>query len=196
MTISIKRKSSIYYIDNKRFYAEMQKYIAACKEAEECGDEYPIIPNYIGECFYKIASKLSSKPNFSGYTYKEDMIGDAIETCVKYVKSFNPEKSVNPFSYFTQIVSNAFLHRIHKEKKQQYVKYKSMENMLMHNENYSSQDSDSMLVLTPDVFENSNKIIASFEDTIQKSKKKKEDKLAERKALEEFIDLEDTENET
>jgi DNA-directed RNA polymerase specialized sigma24 family protein len=183
-------KTSVYYIDNKRFYQEMKAYLELCKEAEETADEYPIIPNYIGECFYKIATKLATRPNFSSYTYKEEMIGDAIENCIHYVKSFNPEKSLNPFAYFTQVAWNSFVTRINKEKKQQYVKYKSMEYMIVNNSNFSSQVSDIGHIITPEFHENTQKFISSFEENIEKSKRKKEEKKEERKALENFIEEE------
>jgi len=182
--MAAKKRTSVYYIDNKRFYEEMKKYIESCREAVAAEKEIPIIPNYIGECFYKIATKLSNKPNFMNYSYKDEMIGDGIENCIHYIKSFNPDKSTNPFSYFTQIVWHSFIHRIQKEKKQQYVKYKSMQNMLIHNENFSSQDSDGGHIISAEFHENTQRFIATFENNIQKNKKKKEEK----KALENFIE--------
>lgn len=122
------------YIDNKQFYALLIEYKKKCKEAEENGNDVPRIPENIGNCFYLIASKLSSRPNFVNYTYKDEMISDALENCVVAVHSFNPEKSSNPFSYFTQIIWYAFIRRIEKEKKQTYVKYKSLENLIIDNE--------------------------------------------------------------
>ena len=59
--------------------------------------------------FLKIANHLSFKPNFVNYMFKEDMISDGIENCVQYVHNFDPEKSQNPFAYFTQIIHYAFL---------------------------------------------------------------------------------------
>ena len=82
----------------------------------------PPVTNYIGECFLKIATHLSYRPNFINYTYRDEMISDGIENCLQYVKNFNPEKSSNPFAYFTQIIYYAFLRRIQKEKKQTHVK--------------------------------------------------------------------------
>lgn len=87
----------------------------------------PPIPEYVAECILAIANRLALKPNFSGYTYKDDMIGDAIENCIQYVDNFDPTKSKNPFAYFTQIIYYAFLRRIDKEKKQTYIKFKSLE---------------------------------------------------------------------
>jgi DNA-directed RNA polymerase specialized sigma24 family protein len=95
---------------------------ASIKEAEEKGEPKPRITNYLGECFLKIATHLSYKPNFVNYMFKDDMICDGIENCVQYINNFNPEKSTNPFAYFTQIIHYAFLRRIQKEKKQVYIK--------------------------------------------------------------------------
>ena len=100
-----------------------------CKQAKEFGVDPPPITNYIGECFLKIATHLSYRPNFINYTYREEMISDGIENCLQYVHNFNPEKSDNPFAYFTQIIYYAFLRRIQKEKKQAHVKNKMIENM-------------------------------------------------------------------
>ena len=101
-------KKKIHYVDNKKFLEELKKWKDKCQEAEEAGDERPQITNYIGECFLKIANGLSYKPNFINYTYRDEMISDGIENCLQYVKNFNPEKSQNPFAYFTQIIYYAF----------------------------------------------------------------------------------------
>lgn len=177
------KKGSIYYIDNKLFYEEMKLYKQKCLEAEESGSEYPKIPDYIGECFYKIANKLSNKPNFINYSYKEEMIGDGIENCIKYVKSFNPDKSTNPFAYFTQVVWNSFIYRIGKEKKEQYVKYKSFETLILTNSNFTIQEGDlPNHVVFAELHENTQRFISSFEETADNNKKKKE-----KKALENFL---------
>jgi hypothetical protein len=115
------------YINNKEFYALLVEYKLACNEAEKRGTERPRIPEGVGKCFYMIASRLSSKANFIGYTYKDEMVSDALENCVMAVHNFDPEKSKNPFAYFTQIIWYAFLRRIEKEKRQTYIKYKSLE---------------------------------------------------------------------
>ena len=87
----------------------------------------PKITNYLGECFLKIATHLSYKPNFVNYMFREDMISDGIENCVQYIHNFDPAKSSNPFAYFTQIIHYAFLRRIQKEKKQLEIKTKIIE---------------------------------------------------------------------
>ena len=121
------RAKSEHYVDNKRLYAEMVEYLNGVKEAEESDSTPPRIPEYIGECLLKISTRLSTKPNFINYTYRDEMISDGIENCINYIGNFNPEKSTNPFAYFTQIIYYAFLRRIEKEKKQSYIKYKMLE---------------------------------------------------------------------
>ena len=121
-----KRKSE-HYVNNKEFLEALINYRAKCQRAEEAGEARPVIPRYIGECFLKIANHLSYKPNFVNYMFREDMISDGIENCVQYIKNFNPEKSSNPFAYFTQIIHYAFLSRIQKEKRQIDIRSKIIE---------------------------------------------------------------------
>jgi hypothetical protein len=118
-----------HYVDNKQFLVEMIKWKKEIREAEDSGDERPPVSEYIGQCFLKIAERLCSKSNFVNYPYKDEMIGDGIENCLMYAHNFNPRKSKNPFSYFTQIIYYAFLRRIEKEKKQAYVKFKLTETL-------------------------------------------------------------------
>tara|TARA_B100001175_G_scaffold304964_1_gene301540 strand:- start:173 stop:661 length:489 start_codon:yes stop_codon:yes gene_type:complete len=122
-----KRKRSVHYVNNKEFLAALIAYKKDVAEAEELGKDKPRITNYLGECFLKIATHLSFKPNFVNYIFKDDMISDGIENCVQYIHNFNPEKSQNPFAYFTQIIHYAFLRRIQKEKKQLEIKNKILE---------------------------------------------------------------------
>lgn len=124
-----KELNNDHYVDNKQFLAEMIKWKKEIREAEDSGDDRPPVSNYIGECFLKIAERLCSKSNFMNYPYKDEMIGDGIENCLMYAHNFNPRKSKNPFSYFTQIIYYAFLRRIEREKKQAYIKFKLTENM-------------------------------------------------------------------
>ena len=122
-----KRKRSEHYVNNKEFLEAICEYKRKVKVAAENGDPKPRITNYLGECFLKIATHLSYKPNFVNYMFREDMICDGIENCVQYIHNFNPEKSSNPFAYFTQIIHYAFLRRIQKEKKQMEIRSKIIE---------------------------------------------------------------------
>ena len=135
------RKKSEHYVNNKEFLEAIINYRARVSKhfIENFGREptkedrskhwpgKPPITNYIGECFLKIATHLSYKPNFVNYMFREDMISDGIENCVQYIHNFDPEKSKNPFAYFTQIIHFAFLRRINKEKKQLEIKTKIIE---------------------------------------------------------------------
>ena len=122
-----KRKRSEHYVNNKEFLAALIRYQEDIEIARLQDKTKPVIPRYIGECFLKIANHLSFKPNFVNYMFKEDMISDGIENCVQYIHNFNPEKSRNPFAYFTQIIHYAFLRRIQREKRQLEIKNKIIE---------------------------------------------------------------------
>lgn len=115
------------YVNNKEFLEAIIVYRKKVAAAKKAGKSKPIVPNYIGECFLKIATHLSYKPNFVNYMFREDMICDGIENCLQYIDNFDPEKSSNPFAYFTQIIYYAFLRRIQKEKRQLEIKTKILE---------------------------------------------------------------------
>lgn len=125
----IELPTSSHYVDNKKFLQALIDYKVLVDEAKELNKPQPQVPNYIGECFIKIATHLSYKSNFINYTFKDDMISDGIENCLTAVAKFDPSKSANPFAYYTQIVYFAFIRRIQKEKKQQATKYKMIENI-------------------------------------------------------------------
>ena len=121
------RKKSEHYVNNKQLLEALIVYRAKVATAKENDLPKPRITNYLGECFLKIATHLSYKPNFVNYMFREDMISDGIENCVQYIHNFDPENSRNPFAYFTQIIHYAFLRRIQKEKKQLDIKNKIIE---------------------------------------------------------------------
>ena len=121
------KTKSEHYVNNKAFLNAIVIYRNQCLRAEEAGDPRPRITNYLGECFVKIATHLSYKPNFVNYMFREDMISDGIENCVQYINNFDPAKSSNPFAYFTQIIHYAFLRRIQKEKRQMDIRAKIIE---------------------------------------------------------------------
>ena len=135
------KKKTEHYVNNKELLEAMIVYRSKVESSflkkydrkptkedrAKHWDGKPPIPNYLGECFLKIATHLSYKPNFVNYMFREDMISDGIENCVQYIHNFDPEKSTNPFAYFTQIIHYAFLRRIQKEKKQLDIKTKIIE---------------------------------------------------------------------
>tara|TARA_B100000902_G_scaffold28328_2_gene34086 strand:+ start:925 stop:1470 length:546 start_codon:yes stop_codon:yes gene_type:complete len=120
----ISKKKPEHYVNNKEFLLAMTEYKRLVNESVKNNQPKPPVTNYIGECFLKIANHLSYRPNFINYTFRDDMISDGIENCLQYLDNFNPEKSNNPFAYFTQIIYYAFVRRIQKEKKQVVIKQK------------------------------------------------------------------------
>ena len=125
----MKPKDKPHYVNNKDFSQAVVDYVASANAAKARGEEEPKITEYIGECFLKITEGLSHKSNFSGYTYREEMVMDAVENCLKAIGNYNLEAATrtgkpNAFAYFTQITWYAFLRRITKEKKQQEIKLK------------------------------------------------------------------------
>jgi hypothetical protein len=121
-------KAKAHYVDNKKFYTVLLQYKKDIDQAKKDKKTKPRIPEYVGECLFKIANRLSTKPNFINYTYRDEMISDGIENCISYLDNFDPEKSTNPFAYFTQIIYFAFLRRIQKERKHLYIKQKTLLN--------------------------------------------------------------------
>ena len=121
------KKQPEHYVNNKEFTAAVAEHNALYKKAISEDVTPPRMTEYIGESIYKIATRLSTRPNFINYTYRDEMICDAIENCLQYLHNFNVEKSNNAFAYVTQICYYAFLRRIQKEKKQVFIKQQSIE---------------------------------------------------------------------
>lgn len=111
-------RKPVMYVNNAEFLDAFKKYIAEREQCKIDGKEAPRIPEEIGSAFIQIATRLSTRHNFNGYTYREEMVSDGIVNAVEAVNSFDPEKSANPFGYFTQVIFWAFLRRIEKEKKE------------------------------------------------------------------------------
>lgn len=130
----MKKRKAVNYINNKDLFEVMSKFYYDCKEAKEQERQTPKIPEYVGKCFLQICNKLSSRSNFANYTYRDEMVEDGIENCIMAVYGFNPERSSNPFAYFTQIAWNAFIRRIKREKKETYIKHKNFENNILLDE--------------------------------------------------------------
>ena len=127
-----KPREKPHYVNNKQFSQSVVDYVMSVNEAREKMQDEPRITEYIGSCFLKIAEGLSHKPNFVGYTYREEMVMDAVENCIKAIMNYDVKKATrtglpNAFAYFTQITYFAFLRRIAKEKKQQDIKEKYMD---------------------------------------------------------------------
>jgi len=97
-----------YYVDPELFKQEIGKYY----ETEVC-------THYLGDCLNKIAAGLGYSPCFIGYSYRDEMSGDAIVKMFSALKrkKYDMTSDSNPFSYFTTIAFHAFINRIKKEKK-------------------------------------------------------------------------------
>jgi hypothetical protein len=173
-------KPGKHYINNGDFLQALIEY----KKRKLSNPNEPI-PNYIGECWMKIAEGLSHKPNFIMYTYRDEMISDGIENCLMYFENFDPDKSKNPFAYFTQIIYYAFLRRIQKEKKQLYIKYKSTEQVGVLDE-FEMLELDSGITKQFELYDNIGEFIQTYEES---QKKRKDDKkvVKKPKGLENFL---------
>tara|TARA_A100001388_G_scaffold104068_1_gene76010 strand:- start:615 stop:1226 length:612 start_codon:yes stop_codon:yes gene_type:complete len=152
MTQKVKPQDKPHYVNNKEFSLAVVDYCNRLQKAQkQKSKKIPVIDNYIAECFLKIAEGLSHKSNFIRYTYREEMVMDAVENCLKAIKNYDIETATrtgtpNAFAYFTQIAWYAFLRRIDKEKKQQDIKLKYMANIdyedLVDNENSTEQSDE------------------------------------------------------
>ena len=174
-------------VNNADFLKTIIQYKKDCRKAARENLDKPRIPDYIGKCLLLIAENLSHKPNFISYTFRDEMIADAIENCVMYFDNFDPKKSKNPFAYFTQIIYFAFLRRIHREKVQLYVKYKSTEQIGVLDE-YEQFELEEMGGTNKqfEMYDNIAEFIDNFEKTRLTKKKKKA-----KKALELLADIEE-----
>ena len=166
-----------HYINNQDFLQALVKY-----KEDKLSNPNTSIPNYIGECFMKIAEGLSHKPGFINYPHREEMIGDGIENCLQYFENFDPSKSKNPFAYFTQIIYFAFVRRIQREKKQLYIKYKSTQQMGILDE-YEMLDFEDGTNKQFEMYDNISEYIDKYENA-----KKKKKTVKKVKGLEKFLD--------
>jgi hypothetical protein len=155
------------YINNPDFYAALCKYLEDVKAAKKNGTSEPRIPEYIGKCIHLLCTKMGTRPNFSGYSWVQEMISDGIENCIMSIRNFNPNKNANPFGYFSQISWNAFLRRIEKENKETYIKHKNMENSFVMNDLMGEFGVD-----TDSGDDKSHSVIKNFEDKRAAKKKK------------------------
>jgi hypothetical protein len=127
MAPAVKPKEKPHYVNNAQFSQAVVDYVKSSRAAKEIGERPPIVTDYIASCFLKICEGLSHKANFVRYTYREEMVMDAVENCLKAIENYNIDKATrtgkpNAFAYFTQISWYAFLRRIEREKKQQDIK--------------------------------------------------------------------------
>lgn len=188
MTVKPKKKKT-HYVDNEKFLEEIMEYKRQCKEALENGHEKPRISEYIGKCIYLIAKNLSHKPRFMNYSFRDELVSDAIENCFLYFDNFNPDISKNPFAYFTQIIYYAFHRRINKEEKNRYIIYKKFQESVLDTSDASLMiDHDDNHLISTTMYDNLNDFIRNFEsrEAIKKEKRKQA-----KQGLENFVGEED-----
>ena len=112
------------YVDNEKLVMELEAY-----KTRLASNPDELIPEYVGKCILDICKRFSTRPNFIGYSYRDEMVSDAIENCLQYITNFDSNKSKNAFAYITQIAYYAFIRRITREKKQSYIKHKLIQDM-------------------------------------------------------------------
>lgn len=178
-----------HYVNNNDFYNAIVEYRKVVKKHQKKKLDPPPIPHYIGDCLIKIANKLSYSPNFINYTFRDEMISDGLENCVNYFHNFDPDKSTNPFSYFTQIIYYAFLRRIQKEKKYLYIKHKVTQQKMISKELMDTQELDELQDFDVSINDYTssdymNDFIKQFESNVDKKKQARQNK----KGLEKIID--------
>lgn len=161
-----------HYVSNEQLFQSLVEYRNQLKVYKKERKDGPPLPEYLGECFLKIADRLARKPNFASYTFREDMIADAVENCCQYANNFDPAKSRNPFSYFTQIIYFAFLRRISREKKHLYVKYKAMELQGMDQPSSQQIEEGTPQGAKLNLYENIQEFIHTFESSHEQKKLK------------------------
>ena len=112
-----------HYVNKEKFFKEIKKWKQRVLDAREVDEPDPPSTEYMGECFLRISEHLVMRPNFINYTFRDDLVSDGVENCLLYAHNFNPEKSKNPFAYFTQIIYQSYVRRIVKERKLMHIKY-------------------------------------------------------------------------
>lgn len=174
----------VNYVNNKDFYEAMVKYRQSVKNAEAAGKQKPRVPEYVGRCILQISERLSLKYQFRRYSYRDELIGDGVTACIRYIDNFDPDRYKNPFAYFTQITFNAFINRLNKEQTHQYVKARMMkESSTDPGLQDEITDSDPM-----------NGVIDAFENRMAARKKRAAESKA-RKAAETDLDFDFDEEE-
>ena len=161
LSMARQKRQSIHYVNNAEFSQAVVDYVTIVNECQKNNTEIPKVPDYIAQCFLRISEGLSHKSNFIRYTYREEMVMDAVENCLKAIHNYNLEAATrtgkpNAFAYFTQITWYAFLRRIAKEKKQQDIKMKYLTKSGIENF-IDNEHGDDM----------SNQVVGAFVDTLR-----------------------------
>lgn len=193
------KRASIHYVNNAEFSQAVVDYVTIVEEAKKESQVLPIVPDYIAQCFLRIAEGLSHKSNFIRYTYREEMVMDGVENCLKAIENYNIEAATrtgkpNAFAYFTQIVWYAFLRRIAKEKKQQDIKLKyltksGIENFMVneHGDDMTTQVAGAFIDTLRGRIEKVRHVDAEVKELVVEEKKKRKVTLADSN-LSEFLE--------
>ena len=193
------KRASIHYVNNAEFSQAVVDYVTIVQEAKAQTQTLPIVPDYIAQCFLRIAEGLSHKSNFIRYTYREEMVMDGVENCLKAIENYNIEAATrtgkpNAFAYFTQIVWYAFLRRIAKEKKQQDIKLKyltksGIENFMVneHGDDMTTQVAGAFIDTLRGRIEKVRHVDAEVKELVVEEKKKRKVTLADSN-LSEFLE--------
>lgn len=187
------KKVKIMYVNNREFYNDIVAYRKKLKDAREAGKEDPRIPDSIGLAIWKIAEKLSTKPCFVNYSFRDEMISDGVENCILYFKDYdpdwgqkeNPDYVPNPFAYFTQVIYYAFLRRINKEEKNRYTIYKNFQEVMCNNSDVNLLvDGEDNHLMPTQMYDNISVFMRKFEE---KEEKKKQKRKAVKEGLTKYI---------
>lgn len=172
-----------HYVDNQQFYKDIVKFREECERNRKMGLPRPNIPQEIVDNIILISTHLAYRPNFSGYTFRDDMVHAGIENCVRYIENFDPAKSQNPFAYFTSVCWYAFVRLIKESKKQSIIKGKLMMNYTHDDALEIDSDVDARSVFQDMAEQMSTYIEAADQfDKKQAAKEAERAKLAEEKA--------------
>lgn len=169
------RKPPVDYVDNKALHANLIKWKAQWKAAKASGTELPRLPDVIGKDILLISQNLAHRPNFSGYSFIQDMVGDGYENCVRYLHNFDPEVSDNPFGYITLIISRAFIRRIQREASHSYIRHKIMQGVMYDSDQVDASELNEFNTMVESISnDKSSDIISKFElDLVKKRDKAK-----------------------
>lgn len=169
----MKEKKPVNYVDNEKFYKAIVDYRQQLKEAREQGKEPPRIPDYIGECFLKIGNHLARLPKFANYSFKDEMIADGVENCIRYFEVFDPSVGINPFAYFTTTFFRAFIRRINSEEKARYGLYSNFIETVTVGDMHLMTDEAGNGLLTHQMYDNISAFMERFEKKEQDKKEKR-----------------------
>ena len=172
-----------HYVNNKTLLECIEKYQKQKNDAIQNNTTLPKIPEYFGEAIIQIATRFSRRSNFIGYSFRDEMISDAIEHALVAVDKFDANKSSNPFSYITTMVYYSFIRRIAKEKRQSYIRSKLIQDMPIDSFDIQDHDDDTDFMNNYMAFIQSHQ---NFDDTQEKKLPKQ--KAIQRGPLEDFLE--------